>query len=354
MRVDGRAAPRTGRAMVRFDPPTKPTLVVGPDGDEVVPGSGEVGQVLAGGRLPLGYHNDPDRTAATFVERDGERWLVTGDMATVGADGAIELLGRGSAPSTPAARRCSPRRSRPSSRPTRRCTTAWSSGVPDERWGSAVTAVVAAGGRASGRRSSDLAAHCQGHARRLQGAEAPRGGRRRGAVAVGQGRLPLGPGRGRRRPSVTPRSSRRATRPSGAPGTAPRSPAAATPRTASSSWSVAGRPRRHHQAAAGRGPAATRQPGGHGHALVGQRCGRARALAVLDADGRRRRGSGPAPTCPAARAARGAAERAEGAAGRGRLVDVEAGRQVDPPGPGRGHLRPCGGSPRRGGPRRTR
>src|SRR5690606_11791772 len=87
---------QSGSSLVRFDRPAKPTIVVGPDGDEVERGSGVVGQVLAGGRLPLGYYGDPEKTAATFVERDGARWLITGDMATVGPDGAIELLGRGS------------------------------------------------------------------------------------------------------------------------------------------------------------------------------------------------------------------------------------------------------------------
>jgi hypothetical protein len=33
---------------------------------DVVPGSGEIGLLAAGGRGPLGYHKDPDKTAATF------------------------------------------------------------------------------------------------------------------------------------------------------------------------------------------------------------------------------------------------------------------------------------------------
>src|SRR5207249_5891659 len=45
---------------------------------------------------PLGYHKDPSNTAATFVERDGARWVVPGDFAMVEADGTITLLGRGS------------------------------------------------------------------------------------------------------------------------------------------------------------------------------------------------------------------------------------------------------------------
>ena len=36
------------------------------------------------------------RRRATFVEVDGERWVLTGDMATVEEDGTIHLLGRGS------------------------------------------------------------------------------------------------------------------------------------------------------------------------------------------------------------------------------------------------------------------
>jgi acyl-CoA synthetase (AMP-forming)/AMP-acid ligase II len=46
--------------------------------------------------VPIGYHKDPARTARTFVEIDGVRWSLPGDMATVEADGSIRLLGRGS------------------------------------------------------------------------------------------------------------------------------------------------------------------------------------------------------------------------------------------------------------------
>jgi acyl-CoA synthetase (AMP-forming)/AMP-acid ligase II len=47
------------------------------------------------GRLPIGYHNDPEKTARTFVEVEGERWVLPGDMATVEHDGTVRLLGRG-------------------------------------------------------------------------------------------------------------------------------------------------------------------------------------------------------------------------------------------------------------------
>jgi 3-oxocholest-4-en-26-oate---CoA ligase len=62
----------------------------------VAPGSGVIGQVAKRGHIALGYWNDPEKTAKTFVEIDGERWLLTGDIATVEADGTISVFGRGS------------------------------------------------------------------------------------------------------------------------------------------------------------------------------------------------------------------------------------------------------------------
>ena len=62
----------------------------------VAPGSGGVGRVARKGHIPLGYYNDPEKTAATFVEVDGERWVLTGDEGTPLEDGSIQLHGRGS------------------------------------------------------------------------------------------------------------------------------------------------------------------------------------------------------------------------------------------------------------------
>ncbi|MGH9234924.1 MAG: acyl-CoA synthetase [Acidimicrobiales bacterium] len=149
-----------GSSLVRFDRPTKPTIVVDGEGREVVPGSGQAGQVLAGGRLPLGYYNDPDKTAETFVERDGERWLVTGDMATVGADGAIELLGRGSVSINTGGEKVFPEEVEGTLKGHPSVYDCLVVGVPDERWGSAVSAVVqAVPGTAP--TLAELSAHCK-------------------------------------------------------------------------------------------------------------------------------------------------------------------------------------------------
>ena len=66
-------------------------------GEEVTPGSDEIGLLAVGGRIPVGYWRDPDKTAQTFRVIDGRRYALAGDYAQVDADGTIRLLGRGSA-----------------------------------------------------------------------------------------------------------------------------------------------------------------------------------------------------------------------------------------------------------------
>jgi 3-oxocholest-4-en-26-oate---CoA ligase len=56
----------------------------------------EVGWLAQSGRVPLGYLDEPERTAATFPTIDGVRYAVAGDRARFRPDGTIELLGRDS------------------------------------------------------------------------------------------------------------------------------------------------------------------------------------------------------------------------------------------------------------------
>jgi acyl-CoA synthetase (AMP-forming)/AMP-acid ligase II len=65
-------------------------------GRPVAPGSGAVGLLAVRGRLPLGYHRDAEKTAQTFRVVDGVRYSIPGDHATVDGDGTVRLLGRGS------------------------------------------------------------------------------------------------------------------------------------------------------------------------------------------------------------------------------------------------------------------
>jgi 3-oxocholest-4-en-26-oate---CoA ligase len=79
------------------------TFTLGPDvkvlkddGGQVTPGSDEVGVLALGGRNPLGYYKDDEKSARTFRVVDGVRYSIPGDFAQVDLDGTIHLLGRGS------------------------------------------------------------------------------------------------------------------------------------------------------------------------------------------------------------------------------------------------------------------
>jgi acyl-CoA synthetase (AMP-forming)/AMP-acid ligase II len=71
-------------------------LVVDDDLRPLAPGSGKIGRLARGGRVPLGYYKDPDKTAERFTTIDGVRYVLPGDMATVEEDGRITVYGRGS------------------------------------------------------------------------------------------------------------------------------------------------------------------------------------------------------------------------------------------------------------------
>ena len=73
----------------------KDTIVIDMDGKPLPPGADEIGRLARGGHIPLGYYKDPEKTARLFVEVEGNRYTVPGDLARHEADGTITLLGRG-------------------------------------------------------------------------------------------------------------------------------------------------------------------------------------------------------------------------------------------------------------------
>jgi acyl-CoA synthetase (AMP-forming)/AMP-acid ligase II len=77
-----------------------PTVTAGPDvivlddSGGIAP-PGQIGRLARGGHVPLGYYKDPEKTAAMFAEVNGKRYAVPGDWARVEEDGTVTLLGRG-------------------------------------------------------------------------------------------------------------------------------------------------------------------------------------------------------------------------------------------------------------------
>ncbi len=111
-------------------------------GRPVEPGSGEVGRVAVSGPIPLGYYKDPVKTAATFPTVDGVRYSMPGDWARVAADGTVELLGRGSVSINTGGEKVYPEEVEEAVKGHPAVADAVVVGVPDDRFGEAVTAVV--------------------------------------------------------------------------------------------------------------------------------------------------------------------------------------------------------------------
>lgn len=72
------------------------TRVLDDNGDDIVPGSGQVGHLAAPTPATTRYLDDPEKTAQTFRTVKGQRYVVAGDLATLDADGRLVLLGRDS------------------------------------------------------------------------------------------------------------------------------------------------------------------------------------------------------------------------------------------------------------------
>jgi acyl-CoA synthetase (AMP-forming)/AMP-acid ligase II len=118
------------------------TRVVDEDGVDVEPGSGQVGRVALRGRTPIGYYKDEAKSAQTFVVIDGARYSIPGDYATVDADGSVTLLGRGSQCINTGGEKVYPEEVEECLKLHPGVADAAVVGVPDEKWGEAITALV--------------------------------------------------------------------------------------------------------------------------------------------------------------------------------------------------------------------
>ncbi|MER6082162.1 acyl-CoA synthetase [Streptomyces sp. NPDC001833] len=146
------------------------TQVVDPATHEPV-AAGEIGRVAQSGHVPLGYYNDPVKTAETFFEKDGRRWVLLGDMATVDEDGVVTVLGRGSQCINTGGEKVYPEEVEQALKSHPDVYDALVAGVPDATWGSHVAAVVQLRAGAESPSLTDIQTHCRS---RLAGYKVPR------------------------------------------------------------------------------------------------------------------------------------------------------------------------------------
>ena len=129
----------TGGPRVTID---KNTKVLDEDGNEVVPGSGVRGIIAKCGHIPVGYFKDEKKTAETFKTFNGIRYAIPGDYAEVEADGSVTMLGRGSVSINSGGEKIYPEEVEAALKGHPDVFDALVVGVPDERFGQHVAAVV--------------------------------------------------------------------------------------------------------------------------------------------------------------------------------------------------------------------
>tara|TARA_B100001758_G_scaffold246220_1_gene260795 strand:+ start:992 stop:2614 length:1623 start_codon:yes stop_codon:yes gene_type:complete len=118
------------------------TRVLSEDGEEIEPGSEKIGKLALGYPLPVGYYKDPEKTELTFPTINGRRWSIPGDWATIEKDGSITLLGRGSECINTGGEKVFPEEVEEALKINSLVVDCNVVGLPDDRWGQAVTAVV--------------------------------------------------------------------------------------------------------------------------------------------------------------------------------------------------------------------
>jgi acyl-CoA synthetase (AMP-forming)/AMP-acid ligase II len=145
--------------------------VIDDAGHDVAAGSGQVGMLAAPADDETGYLGDEAKTAQTFRSYGGKRWVVPGDLASVAADGSVTFHGRGSRVINTGGEKVFAEEVEQVLIEHPGVRDALVVGLPDQRWGHRVTAVVAPVSD-GGPTADELTQHV---ARRLADYKKPRG-----------------------------------------------------------------------------------------------------------------------------------------------------------------------------------
>lgn len=141
MGMDGGGKPGHGLGNVTRSP-FMSVLVQESDGSYREAQPGEKGIFARSGHIPVGYYNDPEKTAKTFVQAEGRTWSVLGDEAVLEEDDTITVYGRGSNCINSGGEKIYPEEVEQALKHHPAVFDCLVVGTPDERFGSKVTAVV--------------------------------------------------------------------------------------------------------------------------------------------------------------------------------------------------------------------
>lgn len=129
-----------GEGLMRIAP--RPDLSVISEELKLLTTPGAEGTLARRGHTPLGYYGDPKKTAETFVNIEGSRWVLTGDKARIDASGDYLVLGRGSQCINTGGEKVYPEEVEEAVRRYLAVQDVMVVGIADERWGSKVAAVI--------------------------------------------------------------------------------------------------------------------------------------------------------------------------------------------------------------------
>ena len=101
-----------------------------------------IGYLARKGHVPLAYYKDPEKSKKTFIDVEGERFSVPGDMAKYESDGQITLLGRGSVSINSGGEKIFPEEVEMALKAHPNVFDCLVVGVKDETWGQKVVAVI--------------------------------------------------------------------------------------------------------------------------------------------------------------------------------------------------------------------
>lgn len=131
-------AEKSGEGLMRLPANAQQQIVV----DGRIGTVGETGLIARTGHTPIGYYNDPVKTAETFISIDGTLWAVSGDAGRLDPDGKITVFGRGSTCINTGGEKVFPEEVEEVLRAHPAIFDAVVAGQLDDRWGERVVAVV--------------------------------------------------------------------------------------------------------------------------------------------------------------------------------------------------------------------
>ena len=139
------------------------TVVFDENLELVKPGSGVIGKIARSGDIPIGYYNDPVKTAEVFITVGGTPYVMPGDFATVEEDGSVTLLGRGSICINSGGEKIFPEEVEAVVRSHPDVMDAIVVGAPDERFGQRVAAIIEPRADHAAPSLEDIQALCRKH-----------------------------------------------------------------------------------------------------------------------------------------------------------------------------------------------